>query len=226
MLQRIIRAILFSIPLAAFIGLACQSEEQSLLRFYYATNTDYQSYLEDVQSFGQATIPISHSPWNLKDPQQIARVLRMRLDPALWSNDQVRRLAEHVVRLSHRYHFPPALILSMIEVESRLVPTAVSGHGAVGLMQVMPSTGERLAAELSMPWDAKKSLRDPLTNIELGLQYMVQLRARFKQPRRYLTAYNIGPSALLRKLKSGEPYSERYYNKVMRSYHEYATRAL
>jgi soluble lytic murein transglycosylase len=225
MLQRIIRVFFFTIPLAAFLGLACHSDEQGMLRFYYTSNADYQ-YLEDVESFGQGTIPKTHVVWNVK---QVARVLRTKLDPVRWNEKQIRVLAKDVMQLSHQYNFSPGLILSMIEVESRFEPGAVSGRGAIGLMQVMPATGEKLAAQMAMPWDGEKSLRDPLKNMELGLRYMVQLQARFKKLRLSLTAYNIGPAAMLRKLRSGEHLSDSYYNKVMqsyKSYKEYASTAL
>jgi len=108
-------------------------------------------------------------------------------------------IAEAINEESHRQGLPPDLVLAVIEAESEFRADAVSDRGAVGLMQLMPSTAEELAAELNMPWTGEELLRDPRINIKLGTLYLRKMLWRFHDLDHALAAYNRGPYA------SGEP---------------------
>jgi soluble lytic murein transglycosylase len=71
---------------------------------------------------------------------------------------------------------------------------AVSGKGAIGLMQVMPSTGEYLAEKLGISISGKKELHDPFLNVRLGIYYLSLLEDRFDNTEDALFAYYYGPS--------------------------------
>src|SRR5207245_3240665 len=73
-----------------------------------------------------------------------ARLLQYQERTGL-TDAEVAQLAETVVVEAHRYHFDPALVLAVIHVESRFDTYAVSPKDALGLMQLLPSTGEALA---------------------------------------------------------------------------------
>lgn len=91
-------------------------------------------------------------------------------------------------------------LLAVIYVESRFEPRAVSEKGAVGLMQLLPTTAAEVAKENGMEFadtvSLEKSLRDPETNVMLGAIYLSDMRARFGDTRLALAAYNGGPTAL------------------------------
>jgi soluble lytic murein transglycosylase-like protein len=82
------------------------------------------------------------------------------------------------------------LLAAVVETESRFAPHAVSPCGAVGLMQLLPSTGEDYGV---------KDLRDPYANIDAGSRYLRVLLDRF-QGRQDLAiaAYNTGPEVIAR----------------------------
>ena len=60
------------------------------------------------------------------------------------SAEEQRRVIEAVLRSSRRYGLDPYLVTAVLLVESDARPWAVSGKGAVGLMQVMPYMAEQL----------------------------------------------------------------------------------
>ncbi|MEO1936523.1 MAG: transglycosylase SLT domain-containing protein [Myxococcales bacterium] len=60
------------------------------------------------------------------------------------STEEQRRVIEAVLRSSRRYDLDPYLVTAVLLVESDARPWAVSGKGAVGLMQVMPYMAEKL----------------------------------------------------------------------------------
>lgn len=60
------------------------------------------------------------------------------------SGEEQRRVIEAVLRSSRRYDLDPFLVIAVLLVESDARPWAVSGKGAIGLMQVMPYMAEKL----------------------------------------------------------------------------------
>jgi soluble lytic murein transglycosylase len=74
-----------------------------------------------------------------------------------------------------------------------MYPSAESGAGAVGLMQVMPGTGRQVAKKLGLPW-RRAALRDPDYNARIASHYYRTLLDRFDQNRPMaLAGYNAGP---------------------------------
>lgn len=72
-------------------------------------------------------------------------------------------------------------------------PTVTSKVGAMGLMQVMPTTGAFLAYEEGIPWTtAEQILYDPILNIRLGCRYLNELVGMYEEDGG-LAAYNGGP---------------------------------
>lgn len=91
------------------------------------------------------------------------------------------------------------LVAAVIHVESRNDPLAVSPKGAIGLMQIMPATGEWIFEKIQSVDKvySKESLYEAETNIRYGCWYLRYLLDKFNQDVRYaLVAYNAGPGNL------------------------------
>lgn len=109
-----------------------------------------------------------------------------------------------------------ALLHAVISVESRHNPNAISPRGAIGLMQLMPTTARRF--HVSNP-------RDPSQNVRAGAAYLHELQQMFKGDLQLaLAAYNAGPGAVLRHGSRIPPFveTERYVPKVMRLYRQFS----
>lgn len=79
--------------------------------------------------------------------------------------------------------------------ESLFMADVRSHAGAVGVMQLMPTTGARTAAELGLPWAGLTTLTDPRSNIRLGTKYLAKMLERFDGNVVLATAaYNAGPN--------------------------------
>lgn len=116
-----------------------------------------------------------------------------------------------VKRISHRYGIDPDLVHAIIAVESAYDPTAVSRQGAVGLMQLMPST----AAELGI-----HDLTDAHDNIVGGVRHLKRMLDQFSGNLTLaLAAYNAGAGAVKR-FHGVPPYPETqaYVRRVRRFY--------
>lgn len=128
---------------------------------------------------------------------------------------QIQTLTETVQEVSKTYHFHPALILSLIRVESRFNSWAISPKGAIGLMQLMPETGRWLAERMGAKWDGPAMLLDPEINIRFGAYYLAYLRERYDgNPKFFLSAYNVGPGRMDGWANAGYQHSLEYYHLV------------
>jgi soluble lytic murein transglycosylase-like protein/outer membrane protein assembly factor BamD (BamD/ComL family) len=95
---------------------------------------------------------------------------------------------------SQRYGVDPYLILGIMRQESTYRNTALSPVGAIGLIQVMPRTGARIAAMLGEHEYSPGDLEDPSTNLRYGIYYFSRLLERFEGSFPLAVgAYNGGP---------------------------------
>ncbi|MEK9661909.1 MAG: lytic transglycosylase domain-containing protein, partial [Alphaproteobacteria bacterium] len=88
-----------------------------------------------------------------------------------------------------------ALLLALIRQESGFDRRAVSGSGARGMMQLLPSTAKLVARKLGVPYARDRLTADPAFNIQLGSAYFADLLERFDgEPALALAGYNGGPN--------------------------------
>lgn len=102
---------------------------------------------------------------------------------------------EEVARAAGSHSLDPFLVRGLILQESGFNPLAVSKAGALGLMQIVPSTGAELARRDGIRPFTRDTLFDPSINIRLGTAYLSDLLRRFGghlEPA--LAAYNAGIS--------------------------------
>ena len=121
--------------------------------------------------------------------------------------DEIDKAAKH-------YNIPAELIRAVIAVESAGNAAALSNKGAVGLMQLMPSTAGRMYV---------KDPVDPRQNIQGGTRYLRTLANQYNGDLvLVLAAYNAGPEAV-RKHNGVPPYAETrdYVRKVLAKFNQY-----
>lgn len=131
-------------------------------------------------------------------------------------------------RLHGQIEYP--FLLAIVAAESRFNSNAVSPAGAIGLGQLMPSTAERMAKQLNMPYD-KSHLYVPTYNMKLSVQYLARLFKRFDDLMMVAAAYNggIGGAINYKKWVENELASDSvsketiaYVGKVMDRYAKYS----
>jgi len=126
-------------------------------------------------------------------------------------------LVQTIIREARAHQLSPNLVVAVIVVESAGYPLAVSQVGAMGLMQLLPSTGEEVANRLGIEWKGPDTLFDPNINVRLGTAYLRQLTNRFGSVDTALAAYNWGPGRIERRLSRGATVPTRYVEQVMQA---------
>jgi soluble lytic murein transglycosylase-like protein len=126
-----------------------------------------------------------------------------RQDTRLRPSQREKAYHPMIMDVSRRHGVDAALVMAVIKAESGYDPIAVSEKGAVGLMQLMPTTADALEVE---------DLFNPEYNIQGGVRYLKQLLIKFKgNSRLAVAAYNAGMTAVKR-YKGVPPYkATRYY---------------
>jgi hypothetical protein len=128
--------------------------------------------------------------------------------------DRMRLFEPHIREAAQLYQLPEAFIRAIVMVESNFFPDAVSQDGAIGLMQLMPGTAEKMGV-----LDAF----DPRQNVLGGTRYLRVLANRFNGDLVLtVAAYNAGEGAIKR-YNGVPPYQEtrRYVKRVLHHYYAF-----
>lgn len=134
--------------------------------------------------------------------------------------------------LGRRWGLDPALVRVVMRQESGFRADVVSPAGAIGLLQLMPATAQRMADELQLRDFRDEDLFRTQLNLRLGMWYLRSLLQRYRgQLPLALAAYNAGeaavdrwreqhPSAPLDEFIEMIPYEEthNYVKRILRMY--------
>jgi soluble lytic murein transglycosylase-like protein len=125
----------------------------------------------------------AHNP-----PLQTSRPVSLRQIPDTVMPEHIQTLVESI---SKTHGVDPQLVAAVMKVESNYNPWARSSKGALGLMQLIPATGERFGV---------RNFFDPAQNIEGGVRYLKFLSDKFGAHNLdlQLAAYNAGENLVER----------------------------
>lgn len=104
---------------------------------------------------------------------------------------------ELIEKYAKAHNLDPYLIAALMAQESTFAADIRSSANAIGLMQIVPSTGRRYARKLGIPFSTHR-LTNPEVNVRIGTKYFREMVDRFGGVHLALASYNAGPSAVAR----------------------------
>lgn len=162
--------------------------------------------LEEAGDLPQAARFMRHLGESLT-PQELGQLSDLALDHDPYLAVLVAKFAADQGIVLNRAYYPlhdmakadlpvkPELALSIARRESEFYANARSYVGARGLMQLMPRTGEAMAAKLGVEGFVENDLADPVLNARLGSAYLAQLIEEFGNNLPLVAVgYNAGPT--------------------------------
>ncbi len=144
------------------------------------------------------------------------------------------RYEAEIRAVAEEFSLDPAYVASVVLAESSFDAQAVSSAGAIGLMQVMPATGEWIAGKLDEAFDAQR-LYEPEVNLRYGCWYLRFLLDRYDGDMRTAsTAYHQGQGRVDEWLQDPQysqdgrtltaissAVTDTYVSRIMESYEHY-----
>ena len=107
---------------------------------------------------------------------------------------------EHISTCCHEYNVDKSLVYAIVKAESNFDQYAISNKGAVGLMQIMPSTATFVSQKIGKQSFDLTNAKDNLT---LGIAYLSYLDKRFNDVKYVICAYNAGEGKVQEWINSG-----------------------
>lgn len=136
-------------------------------------------------------------------------LMKTRLFKRLVDHPNIAKYEPMIRAAAGRHGLDPQLVKAVVAVESGFEPRAVSDKGAVGLMQVLPATGERYGVRADPKRSVEQKLADPGLNLEIGTRYLADLKRTFaSRPELAVAAYNAGENAVIRFRNAIPPFPE------------------
>ena len=175
----------------------------SINKLYYllgvlTTAVSIMAYMEiiepgiPIQTKTETVVRMVNVPFNPSDYVVQAQEIKSSLNKS-----KLKHILIYIEALCWEYGVDYEMVKAVIQTESSWNHKAVSTSGAIGLMQVLPSTA---MSEFQTP---KEDLFDPYVNVTVGIKYLSKLDEHFDDLESTLTAYSHGPTVTRK-------YSSRY----------------
>mgnify|MGYP003115145278 FL=1 len=164
----------------------------SLSVVIYMETTEFE--MPEIPTKTETIVRMVNVPFNPSDYSAQAEEIESSLNKS-----KLKHILIYIEALCWEYGVDYEMVKAVIQTESDWNHKAVSTSGAIGLMQVLPSTAK---SEFNTP---KQDLFDPYVNVTVGIKYLSQLNDRFDDLESTLTAYSHGPTAT-------KKYSPTYVN--------------
>lgn len=136
--------------------------------------------------------------------------------------NNIRKYGGSAIAAANEFGVDPNLLMGQVMVESTWNPSATSGAGAIGLLQIMPGTAKFIAERSGLPNDRK----NPANNLRMGAWLIRYLYNRWNGNWTLAFAAYLGGSGNVQKALNNTgtiPQSyENYANRVFKWYSKFS----
>ena len=153
----------------------------SLSVVIYMETTEYE--LPELPTKTETIVRMVDVPFHPSDYTKQAEEIKSSLNKS-----KLKHLLIYIEALCWEYGVDYEMVKAVIQTESDWNHKVVSTVGAIGLMQILPSTANK---EFNT---SKEDLFDPYVNVTVGIKYLSHLNKHFDDLDATLTAYSHGPT--------------------------------
>lgn len=152
-----------------------------------------------AQNYKVTSLIPRRTVWNLRSipSREDALVKELGENNELWRLSYPLAFGPVVEEMARRYYIDPFLVFSVMRAESNFDLDAESPVGAIGILQIMPQTGTRIASVLGIESFNPRQLLKPEVSIAFASWYLGRLVAHYHDNVALaVAAYNAGPEAV------------------------------
>ena len=153
----------------------------SLSVVIYMETTEYE--LPELPTKTETIVRMVDVPFHPSDYTKQAEEIKSSLNKS-----KLKHILIYIEALCWEYGVDYEMVKAVIQTESDWNHKVVSTVGAIGLMQILPSTANK---EFNT---SKEDLFDPYVNVTVGIKYLSHLNKHFDDLDATLTAYSHGPT--------------------------------
>ena len=217
------RAVMIVLALAAWVAAPAHADIYGYIDTAGVTHLATEKLDENYTLFLKTGDGGAASRASQADVASNDALMKTRLFKRLVDHPNVAKYDPMIRAAANRHGLDPQLVKAVVAVESGFEPRSVSDKGAVGLMQVLPATGERYGVRADKKKSVDQKLTDPMLNLEIGTRYLADLRKMFSShPELALAAYNAGENAVTRFRNTVPPFPEtQAYVKLVDQFHAF-----
>ena len=137
------------------------------------------------------------------------------------TEEQQFELAKVIYDESKKYKFDWKMILAIIMTESSFRYDVKSSDPSYGLMQIKYDTAKSVGEKVGIELSHESDLFDITTNVKIGGHYLWEQVIRFKDVKKAIVAYNLGPSktTIISENKGGGEINTDYLERVLKRYY-------
>ncbi len=142
------------------------------------------------------------------------------LSKNILNEDEQKELVAVIWDESKKYKYNWRMIVAVIMTESSFRPDITSTDPSYGLMQIKFETAKSAGDKVGISLESEADLFDITTNVKIGGFYLWEQVIRFKDVKKAIVAYNLGPTKTSRisREKEGADISTDYLEKILRRY--------
>lgn len=178
------------------IGFEEQAQEEfKELEKVFLRGEKGKKLLEEYQQFQDYNrlSQLSYDIWQKQGAPNLNATTRF-----IWESMYPQAYKDDVIKWGQEFSIPPAFLWGIMKAESQYRPWVISPVGALGLMQVMPFTGKKVADMMGEKEFTPNKLKVPSMAIKIGAKYMEKLSRNFQSTIPLMAAaYNAGPHRVL-----------------------------
>jgi hypothetical protein len=153
----------------------------------------FKSYPESAYQVNNFVIPEISLRKNIESPDYRPAIMQIVQKSRSMSFFKARELTDALIKVCLKHKVDPFFVAALIQEESRFRVSVTSNKGAIGLMQIKPSTARYIAKKYDLSFH-DSYLTDSELNIFLGISYLKYLAKKFDgRVDLTLAAYNWGP---------------------------------
>ncbi len=182
-------------------------------------NIEIEKHRKTIQNLKEEVIQKDKELEELKEFKSLLEAIK-NLSKRILNEEEQVELGKVIYMESKKYKYDWRMVMAVIMTESNFRAKLSSNDPSYGLMQIKYMTGKYVGNKIGVELDNKYELYNITKNVLVGAFYLFEQIIHFKDVKKGIVAYNLGPTKTrqIDKMKEGRAIETDYLRKVLSNY--------